>query len=294
MKDKSKKYIPVLVLFILSIIWGSSFILIKKGLDGFDPIQVGTIRIVFASLVLLPFAVKRLKPTFKERWQKLLLLGLVANLFPAILFALAETGLSSSLTGVLNSLTPISTMIIGIIFFGMSHYKGQNLGLAIGFSGSIILSFVGSSGGFGEFNYYVLFVLAATILYGFASNMVKVLFHDISSLTLTALSFLLTGPISLTVLLVFTDFIHRLNENPNAASSLGYLFLLGAVGTALALVFFNKLIQMTTAVFASTVTYLIPIVAVMWGIIDGEVLYPLHFVGMALIIAGVYVVNKFK
>lgn len=288
------KYYTIFALLLLSIVWGSSFILIKKGLEGFDPLQVGTIRIVFAFIVLSPFALKKINPLLIERWSLFLIFGLVANLIPAILFALAETGLSSSLTGVLNSLTPIFTMLIGIIFFSTTVNKKQFIGLMIGLSGSSLISFVSGTGGLGEFNFYVLFVVLATVLYGFAGNMVKKLFQDINSLTLTSLSFLLTGPIALIVLLLFTDFTTRLNQNPAAMSSLGYLFILGAVGTALALLFFYKLIQMTSAVFGSTITYLIPIVAVMWGIVDGETLFTLHFAGMGFIIAGVYIVNKFK
>ena len=290
--ENNKAY-PILVLMLLALIWGSSFILIKKGLMAFSALQVGTIRVSFAFLILLPFAVKKLKTVFKVRWKSFLVYGLVANLLPAVLFALAETGLSSSLTGILNSLTPIFTLIVGMLFFKTGIQKGQSVGLALGLIGSVLISIVGAEGGIGHFNYFVIFVVIATILYGFAANMVKNLFFNVDSLTLTAMAFFSIGPISLAALFS-TDFLSIMANADNAWSSLLYLFILAAVGTAFALILFNKLIQMTSAVFGSTVTYLIPIAAIIWGILDGETLYPLHFVGVALIVGGVYIVNRFK
>jgi drug/metabolite transporter (DMT)-like permease len=287
------KYYPIFILLFLSFIWGSSFILIKRGLDVFSALQVGTIRVSFAFILLLPFALKYLKSVFRLKWKQIIIYGLSANLIPSILFATAETGLSSSLTGILNSLTPMFTLIIGAMLFGTSIHREQTMGLAAGFIGSILLSFVGSGGDFGSFNFYALFVVGATICYGFSSNVVKKYFMKIDSLALTALAFFSMGFVSM-IYLFSSDFIYRIQTVEGAWTSLFYLFILSAFGTAFALILFNRLIQITTAVFASTVTYLIPITAVVWGIIDGEELYPLHFAGMALIIIGVYVVNRFK
>jgi drug/metabolite transporter (DMT)-like permease len=291
--NSENKFFPIFVLTFLAIIWGSSFILIKKGLDVYSPDQVGTIRIVFAFLVMLPIALKHIRTIFKTHWKIILLFGTVSNLTPALLFALAETGLSSSLTGILNSLTPIFTLIVGTLFFSTQIQKAQIIGLVIGFAGSLALSFIGSGGELGEFNYYALFVVAATICYGFSANMVRKYFLTIQPVVLTSLAVFSVGPFSL-IYLFTTDFTYKLFNADGALLSLFYLFLLGAVGTAFALVLFNRVIQTTSAVFASTVTYLIPIAAVIWGLIDNEALYPLHFVGMALIILGVFVVNKNK
>jgi drug/metabolite transporter (DMT)-like permease len=288
----SRSY-PVIILLLLSFIWGSSFILIKRGLDTFSALQVGTIRVSLAFIILLPFAMKYIKSVFRLKWKQIIVYGLLANFIPAILFAAAETGLSSSLTGILNSLTPMFTLIIGALFFGISIQREQSLGLAAGFLGSFILSFVGSGGELGSFNFYALFVVAATVCYGFSSNLVWKYFLKIDSLALTSLAFFSLGGIAL-IYLFSSDFIYRLQNVEGAWISLFYLFILAAFGTALALILFNRLIQITSAVFASTVTYLIPIMAVVWGIIDGEELYALHFVGMTLIIAGVYVVNRYK
>ena len=289
---ESKSY-PIFILLLLSLIWGSSFILIKRGLDSFSAPQVGTIRVSIAFIILLPFATRYIKSVFRLKWKQIIVYGLLANLIPAILFATAETGLSSSLTGILNSLTPMFTLIIGAIFFGVSIQREQTLGLAAGFAGSFILSFVGSGGELGSFNFYALFVVAATICYGFSTNLVRKYFLQVDSLALTALAFFSLGGVSL-IYLFSSDFIYRMQNVEGAWISLLYIFILSAFGTAFALILFNRLIQITSAVFASTVTYLIPITAVVWGIVDGEELYALHFVGMALIIAGVYIVNKYK
>jgi len=280
-----------LLLVILAVIWGSSFILIKKGLESFSPLQVGSIRIAFAFIVMLPFAIKSLNTTFKFYWKKIVVIGFFSNLFPAVLFATAETGISSSLAGILNALTPIMTLLAGIFFFNTKLKILQLLGLLIGFVGSFALSFINNSGGIGEFNYYALFVVLATMMYGFSGNFIKKYLTGIHPVTLTALAMFSVGPLAM-IILFSSDFTSRLFIKNDAWISLGYLFLLGAIGTALALVLFNRLIQRTTAVFASSVTYLIPIMAVIWGILDGEGFFTLHLMGMGLIIIGVYLVNR--
>jgi drug/metabolite transporter (DMT)-like permease len=292
-KLKDVSALPIITLLFLSLIWGSSFILMKKGLEVFNPVQVGTLRIVFACLVMLPIALPKFKTIYIHNWKKFLLFGIIANLSPAILFAISETGLSSSLAGILNSLTPIFTLIIGALVFKTGINKGQTVGLIIGFVGSIALSFIGSQGELGSFNYYALFVIVATICYGIAANMIRAYFMEINSVVLTSLAMFSIGPIA-AIYLFSSDFLHRLVYVPGGWASAGYIFLLGVVGTAFALALFNKVIQETSAVFASTVTYLIPIAAVMWGLLDGETLFFLHFVGMGLIIVGVYIINKNK
>ncbi len=287
------KFFPIFILILLGFIWGSSFILIKKGLVAFDPLQVGTIRIMFAALVMIPIALSKIKSHFKADWKKFLVVGFVGNFLPAILFAYAETGITSSLAGILNALTPMFTLILGAIFFAARINKWQSTGLLIGFGGSVALSFIGNDGGLGSFNHYAGSVIVATLCYGININLLKAWFPKLNSLILTALAMFSIGPLAI-VYLLSTDFISIVINNAAAPMSLFYLFLLGVVGTSFALVLFNKLIQITTPVFASTVTYIIPIAAVMWGIIDNEALYPIHFIGMAMIIFGVYIVNKNK
>jgi len=290
-KIKGSNFYPILMLIFLAIIWGSSFILIKKGLLAYSPVQVGTLRIVFACIVLLPIAIKHFQPLFKSNWKQLIVLGTIANLAPAILFAFAETKLSSSLAGMLNSLTPIFTIIIGVVFYKIKINVPLAIGLGLGLIGSVILSLVGSGGELGTFNIYALFVIAATILYGIAGNLIKSYVGKIDPVVLVSLTMLTVGPFSLLFLLT-TDFIQKTSSHPEAVFSLISIFILGAIGTAFALAIFNKLIKKTNAVFASSVTYLIPIAAIAWGIIDNEALFPFHFVGMGIIILGIFLINR--
>jgi drug/metabolite transporter (DMT)-like permease len=284
---------PILVLVFLSVIWGSSFILIKKSLLAFSPLQVATLRIIFAFLVLLPIAIKHLKSVFKENWKQLLVLGLISNLIPAVLFAEAQTKISSSLAGMLNSLTPVTTIIIGSLFFHFKINFPLVIGLAMGLIGSTILSLIGSEGRIGEMNFYALYIIGATILYGIAGNLIKKYVGKIDPLVLVSLTMFSVGIISL-ALLFSTDFTHQLVTHPKAYLSITYVFLLGSVGTAFALAIFNKIVKITNAVFASSVTYMIPVIAIIWGFIDNESLFPLHFIGMGIIIIGIFIINKFK
>lgn len=292
-KINNSKFYPILILIFLSVIWGSSFILIKKGLLAFSPVQVGTLRIVFASIVLFPIAIKNLGSDFKAKWKQLLMLGLISNLGPAILFSIAETHMSSSLAGMLNSLTPVFTIVIGVIFYKVKINFPLSIGLGLGLVGSVILSLVGVSGSFGEFNIYALYVIAATILYGFAGNLIKKFVDKFDPIVLVSLTMLLVGPLSLGILLT-TNFVEQATSHPDALFSIISILVLGAVGTAYALGLFNKLVHQTNAVFASSVTYLIPIAAIGWGIVDNEALFPLHFVGMGIIIFGIFLINKNK
>lgn len=280
-----------MLLFILSLIWGSSYILIKKGLVYFTPIQVGTIRITFAFLVMLPFALKRFKSIPKNKWKFIAFTGLVSNLIPAILFAIAQTKIESSLTGILNALSPLFTLIFAVYLFKFKVNSFQIAGFFLGFAGTIILSLINSSGGFGNMNVYVWLIVLATICYAISLNLIKYYLSDVSSLTITSLALLVAGPVSM-ILLFTTDFIERINMSGNFFIALTYIAVLGIFGTAIALVLYTKLIQMTTAIFASSVTYLVPVVAIMWGFLDGEILYPLHFAGMIFILLGIYFINK--
>lgn len=290
---KKSKLFPIFILIFLALIWGSSFILIKKGLLAFSAVQVGTLRIVFACAVLLPIAIKNIREFYKNNWKQLIVLGTVANLAPAILFATAETNMSSSLAGMLNSLTPVFTIIIGVLFYKVRINLFLAVGLTFGLIGSIILSLVGGEGELGSFNIYALYVIAATLLYGISGNIIKDFVGKIEPVVLVSLTMLSVGPISLIILLT-TDFVHQTSTHPDALFSLVSIFILGAIGTAFALGLFNLLIKMTSAVFASSVTYLIPIAAIAWGIIDNESLFPMHFVGIGIIIFGIFLINKFK
>ena len=294
MKDRiseSENIQSWILLIILSVIWGSSFILIKRGLDYFTALQVGTIRITFAFLVMLPFALKRIKSIPKDKWKFFAFTGLISNLIPAVLFALAQTKLESSLTGILNALSPLFTLIIAVFMFKFKVNVFQISGFILGMAGTIGLSLINTSGGLGNMNVYVWLIVLATICYALSLNFIKYYLSGISSITITSLSLLIAGPVSM-LILFSTDFTERINLSSNFIIAMTCIAVLGIFGTAIALVLYTKLIQMNTPLFASSVTYLVPVVAILWGFWDGEVLYPLHFAGMVFILLGIYFINK--
>ncbi|RMH64399.1 MAG: DMT family transporter [Calditrichaeota bacterium] len=286
-RDKKQ---ALLLLLITSVIWGASFLLIKKGLAVFTPLQTGLLRITFAMLAMLPVALTSLRTYLPGRTGLLLVAGLCGNLLPALFFALAETRLDSGLTGVLNALTPLFTLMVGFFFFRMRHTGQQVLGMLIGLGGAVFLSFIGKDGLLAGFNAYALLVLAATFLYGFNINFIKRYLTDIPSIKLTALSLLLVGLPALLIFL-FTDWTYRLTL-PGASRAVMALIVLGVVNTALALILFFRLLKIASPVVASSVTYIIPVIALLLGSWDGEALGIAHILGMAMIFIGVVVVSR--
>lgn len=288
-----QKYIPWLILFGLVLTWGSSFILIKQGLKGFDYDSgiVGALRIVITFLVLLPVAFSRIKRVSRKQWFILAAVGITGNLGPAFFFAYAQTGIDSNMAGILNSLTPLFTLVIGLFFFHLKPKWFNIMGVMAGLIGAVGLIHYSGNGGF-TFNInYAIFVIIATICYATSVNIIKTHLAGLDSYSITAHSFFIIGLPVVIYLLFFTDFTVQLTENPHALAGLGYITILAVVGTAIALVFFNTLIKMTSALFASSVTYMIPIVAIIWGIIDGEIFKWEYILWIILVLGGVYLVN---
>ncbi|SIS64877.1 EamA-like transporter family protein [Belliella pelovolcani] len=282
-------------LIILALIWGSSFILIKRGLEVYSPGEVGAFRIVAAGMVLLPLSLPRLKSLNKRQVKNLIIVGLVGSFIPAFLFAKAQTQLSSSLTGVFNAMTPLFVVIIGAIFFGARITRRNTIGLLIAFVGVVILLTVKEGVGFGTFseiNSYAFYVLLACVCYGINLNIIKYKFVELKPVAITAISLLMVLPVALVFLFAATDFSFKITHAEGGLLAAGYITILGVVGTALALILFNIMVKVATPVFASSVTYLIPIVAIMWGILDGEVLLLGHYLGIAAVIFGVWVGNR--
>jgi drug/metabolite transporter (DMT)-like permease len=282
------------LLLLLSLIWGSSFILIKKGLIVLSSGEVGALRIVSASLFLLPLGIRKLKTIKKKHFLLLLISGLMGSFFPAFLFAKAQTQLNSSMTGILNALTPLFVLVVGSAFFKQKITINQTLGLIIGFVGTGILMLANSAGNLSDINFYALFVVLATFFYGNNLNLIKYYLPDLKPVVITSISLLLIGPFAGAYLFAGTDFIHKVATSESAGISVAAVVLLGVMGTAVALILFNKLVQLTNPVFTSSVTYLIPVVAVIWGLLDGEQFYIGHFAGMLAIILGVFLANKKK
>ncbi|MGB0917212.1 MAG: DMT family transporter [Flavobacteriales bacterium] len=277
-----------LLLLLIGTIWGSSFILMKKGLIVFSDTQIATLRMGMAWLVTLPFLLTRFKEITKKEWLILLSVGLLGNGLPAFLFATAQTKIDSSLAGMLNSLVPILTMVFGLMMFGLRTWPMQVIGLVIGFVGAILL--IVMPGGISDFQPTALLVVLASMCYAFNLNVVRKYLSKMPSMLITAGSFLWVGPLCL-VYLFTTDFTSRF-EHEYALQSFGAISILAVVGTTIAVLMFNKLIQSGGAVFASMVTYIVPVVAILWGVLDGESINVWSIVGVAVILGGVYLVNK--
>ncbi|WP_057939622.1 DMT family transporter [Algoriphagus resistens] len=285
------------LLILLSLIWGSSFILIKRGLEVFSPGEVGAYRIVAAAAFLLPLSIPRIKNLDKSQIKNLIIVGLVGSFIPAFLFAKAQTQLSSSLTGVLNALTPLSVVVIGALFFSSKITRRNGIGLAIAFIGVFILVTVKEGSGFGAFadiNSYAFYVILACICYGFNLNIIKYRFQKLKPIEITAISLVMVLPAALIYLMAGTQFSYKVVNIDGALPALGYLTLLGVMGTAIALIIFNVMVKTATPVFAASVTYIIPIVAIFWGVLDGEVLLLGHYIGIIAVILGVWFGNRKK
>ncbi|MGC4021379.1 MAG: DMT family transporter [Cyclobacteriaceae bacterium] len=290
----NKRATAVLLLIALSIIWGTSFILIKQGLKVFSPDQVGAMRVAAAVIFLLPIAIQHLKELKQSDYLKLFVSGMLAVFIPAFLFAIAQTHLESSLAGILNTLSPVWTMIIGAMFFSQRFRGYAVVGIAISFVGCVVLAMARASGGLGAFNVYALLIVLACACYGLNLNFIKFKIQYLQPMTIISVSLLLIAPLAYLYLFGFTDFTTRLATIDGAWRSFGFVIILALMSTAVANLLFYKLLQISSPLFASSVTYVMPIVSVMWGLLDNERLVAGHFIGMALILGGVFLANKKK
>ena len=277
------------IMIFLAFTWGSSFILMKRGLDVFSYAQVADLRMGLAWISLLPFVWSQLKKTPTHFWIPLAVVGLFGNGIPAFLFTKAQTQLDSSLTGILNALVPLFTLIIAVFIFKTKVKWYNIIGILIGLAGAIWL--VAGDGVVIENAHYAWFVVVATICYAISLNTIKNYLEKMNPIHITGLAFFFAGPPTL-IHLFSTDFLEIMSKQEKAWSALGYIFILAVIGTSMAVAIFNKLVARTTAIFASSVTYLIPIFAIMWGIIDGENIEIQQIFGTAIIFAGIYLVNK--
>lgn len=277
------------ILIVLSLVWGSSFILMKRGLEAFSSSQVAALRISLAWLFLLPFMLRHYKLNLKKYALPIIGMGTFGNLIPAFLFTAAETGISSSLTGMLNALTPLFTVVLGLFIFRNRTNWFQAMGIVVGLVGALMLLYNDREEESSQIR-FALLVVIATVCYALSVNIIRKFLGDLNSVTATVWAFTFTGPLAATYLLT-TDFFDVLTVHPKALQALGYTAILGIVGSALSVIAFNELIKMSNAVFASTTTYLIPIVAVFWGLTDGETISWLQVLAMVVILAAVWLVN---
>lgn len=290
MENKKLRWIYLIV---LSLIWGSSFILMKKALIGLTPVQVGALRIIITAVFLLLIGFNRLLKIEKRHWKYLTLNALLGSFFPVFLFAFALQKIDSSIASILNALTPLNTLLFGAMVFGFAFKRRQLIGVLIGFVGTEMLIVEGAQIQSENEYLFMGFVIIASVGYAFNVNLIKKYLHNLDALSITVGIFaVLIVPAA--IVLWFSGFFLSVEINQVTTSSLVYVSILAVVGTGIATVMFNRLIQLSTPVFSSSVTYLIPIVAITWGILDGEKISFLQFFSGLVILVGVYLANKAK
>ena len=281
-------------LITLSIIWGSSYILIKKGLVGLTPLQLGSTRIIMTTVILMIFGWKQLQKIPKNAWKWIILTGFFGTFFPSYLFAFAETVIDSSVAAVLNGMTPLFTLILGLLFFNSSFKWMKIVGVLVGFGGTLVLVSNEFTIRSGLSSWYAFLVVAATLCYSINVNLIKHKLQGVPALAI-ALGNFIAIVIPAFVVLLFVDFPWtKIISSSEVSSSIGYILILSLFGTALAKVMFNELVSISTAVFSISITYLLPIVAIAWGILDGEQFTLIQWLGCALILLGVYLITDKK
>ncbi|MBI4648060.1 MAG: DMT family transporter [Bacteroidia bacterium] len=285
----SKKIWQWIILLILAFIWGSSFILMKKGLESYNNYQLAALRMFIAYIILLPFAIKNLKKITRKNYKSLLIAGYIGNGVPALLYATAQTNVGSSVAGMLNSLTPLFTLIAGISVFRVKVKYYNIFGIIIGLAGSAGLVIKDYRTFFEGSNWYALLIVFATLFYGININQIKTYLYELDGVAIASLALFFVGPAAGTYLM-FSDFSPALATEHYAINFL-YIFILSLFSSVIAVIGFNILIKHTTAVFASSTTYIIPIFAIFWGFIDGESLSLLQLASICIVLAGVYLVN---
>lgn len=288
--DLNKKSWQWVALLFLAFVWGASFILMKKGLVALSYVQVAGFRMLFSFVVLLPIIVKRLKLLNRGNVVPLVLCGLLGNFFPAFLFPLAQTHLSSSLASILNGLTPFFTLLIGVFFFKNRPTILQYIGVLTGFIGASLLITNGDFSSFGGVNGYALLIVLATFMYGINGNLVRFKLSSMSGVDIAALVFLFIGPMGALVL-PFTD-MSVAYASPYFWESLFAVFVLALFGSVITLFIYYNLIHKAGVIFSASTTYIIPFFALMWGLLDGEVIGVIHLLCLVLILFGVYLSSR--
>ncbi|MDP3680899.1 MAG: DMT family transporter [Flavobacterium sp.] len=287
MESKRLKWVYLMV---LALVWGSSFILIKKGLIGLTALQLGSLRIIFAAVFLVLIGFKSLSKIPAHKWKYIALTSMFGTFIPAYLFAIAQTEIDSSVSSILNSLTPLNTLILGALVFGLQFKRNQIFGILIGLIGSVLLILNGAIHHPEQNYYYAILVLIASICYAVNVNLIKKYLHDLSPLSITTGNFMVLF-FPAFIILFFSGFFEVVHD-VKVQESVLFIMVLGVVGTGIANILFFKLIQMSSPVFATSVTYLIPVVAFCWGLLDNEMLTPVQFFGAFIILIGVYLSAK--
>ena len=297
LQQGSKKVLAWFIFIALAVTWGSSFMLMKKSMYAssgsalLSPVEVALLRLAIAMFTLLPVFIFYIRKIPKSLWKYLAVVGVFGNGLPAFLFTFGQTQVSSSLAGILNSTVPLFTLLLGGLFFGLKTKIYNRVGILIGFIGTTIIILGGRIVLQFDSLFYPFLITVATLCYAISLNTIKRYLKDVNAVQITAAALTIVGIPSL-VYLLFSDIPAKIIDEPALQYAFGYTAILAIFGTAIALVFFNWLIKMSSALFASSVTYFIPIVAVLWGWIDHESVSALQIFGGAVILYGVYLVYK--
>lgn len=291
MSDVNRKWFYLIT---LSLIWGTSYILIKKSLEGFNPVQMGSVRIVITAFFLFLYGLRTLRGITREQWKWVAVSGMLGSFFPVFLFAFAQTEIDSGVASILNSCVPLFTIFVGYLAFRIRFTSNQLIGVLIGLIGAFLLIFLGADINPDQNYWYAGLVIIATICYALNANIIKGKLQDVSPLGIAVGNFAVMLPPALVVLLFSGALSPEVMESPKFYTSVGYLVILSILGTCVAKVMFNRLIQISTPVFSVSVTYLIPLVGVFWGVLDGERFTLIQLLAAVVILIGVYLVNKKK
>jgi len=289
MDDKKLKW---LFLVILSVIWGSSFILIKKGLIGLTAYQLGSLRIIFTAIFLFIIGFNSFHKIEKRHYKPVVISAFLGTFIPVYMFALAETEIDSSIASILNSLTPLNTLIFGFFFFKMAFNKNQLLGVIIGLMGTLMLIISGANLNPDQNYWFSIFVLIASVCYAFNVSVIKTYLQDLNAMSIAVGNFVVITIPALVVLICTGFFKTEVITSDIVQTSMLYLVLLAIFGTGIAKVMFNRLVQISTPIFSSSVTYTIPIVALIWGVLDGERLNIIQVLATGVILLGVFLANR--
>lgn len=292
--DKLKSNTALLsycLLLILGAIWGSSFIIMKKVNPVFSPIQISALRLIFAGTIALPLVYKWFRKFNKRHWTALIWVGIVGNAIPSFLFALASKEINSATSGILNGLSPIFTLLAGVLFFQFKGKAMHYVGAALGLFGCLLV--IQGKDSHGEINnmWYVIFPFIGSVCYGFSSNIIKAKLTDLKPIISGSTPFIFGAILGL-IALPFSLQQHTPEINEAFYNALGLLAILGVLGSTLSMILFNRLVQLNSALFASTVTFIMPVFAILWGIWDGENIRTLQIVGLCCILAAVYAVKR--
>jgi drug/metabolite transporter (DMT)-like permease len=278
------------MLLILGFIWGTSYILMKRGLVAFSPGQVAALRVTIAFIVLLPWSITNFRKLDRTNFLSILIVSLMGIGIPAFLFTNAQTQVSSSIAGVLNSLTPLFTLLIGVLMYKAKSNLLSLIGVFLGFIGASALILKSKGFAINDVNGYALLIVLATVCYGINSNEIKYKLHHLNGLQITSMMVIFIGPPA--IIYLFASGFNPVQFTADKSMAVLYIAILAIFGTVIAVVIFNQLLRYISAVSASSVTYISPAIAIMWVLFDGEGFGIAECICLVFIIAGVYLVNK--